>query len=312
MNDTSNFLDVYNGSTISMCVAGNLLLLVVIYVILKTKRIRKNHSSKFLVSLLFSDLLLSMTVIVVFSETWYTYYKTNKTMSYMSSAFFRLLATTPLYMSLNIMLVSIDRLVAIKWPFFYTGTVRSVHVYAIILCGWSLGTVYLVIEYSRPYNKSDVLIEATYSFSAVFVLTFITLAIINTEIYIITKRQIKSVHSSNTVSRNQIGSSKYKSRKYLNKHEIKAIKVCYGVVISYLVCDCLKLASAIYFIVKRQPLELLDIISGYIYILNTIFDPIVYVVINKNIRKEVIRMFSIQNTNTDSNSSKRNRNIEMM
>ncbi|XP_057306071.1 trace amine-associated receptor 7c-like [Hydractinia symbiolongicarpus] len=274
---------------ISLALVGlglSLFILAIIY----TKKIYRTNTGKLLSSLLLCDSITAMFMIILSSLIInQLHHKINFMNWYRHLVVFLWLTTTSVILSaFTLILISLERYIAVKYPYVYSTYVRSSHIEIAISCSWLLVFVYGASGMTLGLlGKEDGFEMSSYGWIIIVITSYIFLITCNTALFFIARSQLNSIASVALTTNN----------KYLKKHktmlkEIKAAKVCFGVVLAFTITYTPKFVDAIIQLVtdKNYPNKWHAMIIGYGIVLNTILDPIIYALINKNLKRSITQI----------------------
>ena len=186
---------------------------------------------------------------------------------------------------ISLLVVTVDRIVSIKYPFAYL-KLTSAKVISIIVVIWLVSISYTTLSYVFKFSQiTGEIITLT-----LMLVSFITLSISNWTLYFIVRKQIRQIMST-IVEVNLPGNNTTKTskRKLVLDKQLRALHICVGMVISY--------------VIFWSPLLIHDIakFSGYkndtfsrtailIVFCNSLADPIIYCMINKDLKLEILKI----------------------
>lgn len=261
----------------------SLFILAIIY----TKKIYRTHTGKLLSSLLLCDSITTMFMIIMSSLIInQLHHKINLINWYRCLVVFLWLTTSSVILSaFTLILISLERLIAVKYPYVYSTYVRSLHIKIAITCSWLLVLVYGASGMTLGLlGKEDGFELSSYGWIVIVITSYIFLITCNTALFCIARSQLNSI-ASVALTTNDKNLEKHKTM----RKEIKAANVCFGVVVAFTICYTPKFVDAIIQLVtdKKAPSKWQAMINGYGIVLNTILDPIIYALINQNIKRSI-------------------------
>lgn len=175
---------------------------IVILVMIKYKSLRKIHSNKFLFNLLSSGSFVSI-VLIVYSVYVIINIKQGTTMVefYNKNAYFAVLVDSVLILSLiSLIFISTDRLVAVKYPFFYQDNLRTKRVYIIISVSWISAFLFFIILVAIVETQGKQIAIKTSNFFSIVVtmVGFCVLLLSTSLIYKETSRHLEAMSKLST------------------------------------------------------------------------------------------------------------------
>lgn len=268
-----------------LSIFGFILSFIVIFWIWKEKKLTKSHSTKFLLSLLTSDAFSSLVFIGLNIFVMYSYHGFNSSDKIWFRIFWIYLwLVTSFFILTALMMVaiSVERFIAVLYPFFYINKIKVAHIYIVIASVWLLSIAYgfsgIVVA---VFEREEGYVLSSYGWIVIIIVAYISLAASNTVLFIIAKKQIRLIAATK---------NKDDHKNKTKRQEIKAARICFGVVLTFMVCYVPKLIDAIKQLVtgRRETNQLHSLFIQYGFILKTISDPIVYVIMNKDMKRKLI------------------------
>ena len=208
-----------------------------------------------------------------------------------------------------LIVLAIDKLVCIKYPFHYQNLPKWLSYLMMSLC-WVIGTIYLIIGKTFSSVNSIKTLEITYA--VIGAVVAIVLLVSNTLIYKETQRHIKEISVSITsnievinttvLSNNNIqrtgaltidsNNTTELRKRFIQKKEIRAAYICISMATSYIILWIpFLVVTFVHEFRTKTNLE----ITFYIGTINSIADPVIYISFNRivrsNINKRLTRMF---------------------
>ena len=193
--------------------------------------------------------------------------------------------------NMNMLLLSIDRALTVKWTFLYSGSVNSKQVHYIIVIPWMVTLLYFVILFCLTkiyptYKQANAVMYI--SFTVVAVIGFIILIVSTYFIHEGARNQLIAISSSRV---EQSGDVKQKER-HLKYRECRLAFICIGIVVKFIIFWLPKVISMIYHYQQgKVKYRGLSIASCYLVLVNSICDPVIYVYMSKDIKKQIRHLF---------------------
>ena len=253
--------------------------LVVIIVIASKSQLLKLHSNKFLRSFLFSHCVFGCIEMMIAVTYW------NKSFSGCKNCYKtylqRYMAIFVACLFTNLLVLTLDRFVYIKFPFQYSKLTEP-KIYIIISVSWVLPLLLLLVP-----NLAQAIVYDIISLSLILV-SFLVLLISNICIYRVARAHQKKVKKQRK-SFCQHDSDANEVKHLNSKKHYKAVKICFGMVVTFLtfwiplfVHDAAKLIGFSH--------PTFTIITVLLAFSNSAIDPILYSVLSVDLRSEVHRI----------------------
>ena len=282
---TFNHVSAFTGMVVLNVVAAILNLFAASYIAF-TRKVRKRKSNKLLLNLLSSDLC----VVVVHLSC--ILMDINKDINHCEDIFFDQfdsqisIAVTMSLSLFNLVALTLDRFVAVKLPFFYQASIKTMHVYIVISGAWILPFIYLsVLLTIWRLNGVSVMVDITNLSFAVIVLSgFVTLAVSNAFIYFEARKQLRKM--SKCLMENLNG--KYTKKYMLQRGESRLVRINFGMVAAFTLFWSPTVVSRIYKYIRSTCFSLeFELILCFFVCCNFIFDPIIYICLSHDVRKSI-------------------------
>ena len=289
--------------------------LLVISVISYFRNLRSRNSNKFLLNLMLSNSCIGLVMlcfgsaVVAFNSTRHTFNNHSKPPASISLMFGVLI----LLSVMNMILVSADRLYAVKWTYRYFDSTNSKLIYIVIILPWVISLIYFIIlitmlQSGNDYTK-DIAQHIIYiSFDVVALLGFFILTVSSTVIYKQTRIQLDRISRTSVV----VQSSAKQKQKNLLFRKLRLAVINVGLVIKFVVFWLPTLATMTYHLTwEKSTSEFVEYFTLHLVLLNCLCDPTVYVFLSRDIRRS-IRVLVFKEENADLlPASTRKTNIEL-
>ena len=281
---------------------------------LRNKKLRSRPANKFLLNLFISDGIFCISL-MSYAGNLLGIWDDGKT-------FFKnyLILQTPVTFihvvvvlsMLNFTLITVYRLIAVKWPFFYEGRVHTKQSLIAIAVVWGIIISYaiLMITLFNVLDPGTTRYLRNFIFLAVVVTGFITLFISNSFIFVEARSQLKAIekitHSIENLSVEP--GNKSNNKKEFRKKEFRLVRINIGLILFFLLFWINVFILFIKFLVytdevkKPIPSEYI-IASWYLVHIYYICNPLWYVALNSDVKREVKQLFSGKKVEDSSNSS---------
>ena len=302
-DSTFNHVSGFTGMVVLNAVGAILNLFAASYIAF-TRKVRKRKSNKLLLNLLSSD----MCVVVVHISFILTDF--SKDINRCEDIFFVKpasqvgIAVTMSLSLFNLVSLTLDRLLAVKFPFFYQASIKTKHVYIVISGAWILSLIYFSVAVTIwRINGMSMMLDITNLSSAVIVLSgFVTLAVSNAFIYFEARKQLRKMSKCLMDNLND----KYRKKIILQRRESRIVRINVGMVAAFTLFWSPVVASTIYKYVRSTCLSLeFELILCFSVCCNFIFDPILYICLSYDVRKSIrhllIKEYTARNIKSSSN-----------
>ena len=182
----------------SLVVLSSLALLLNIFVIvlmLRNKKLRPRLANKFLLNLIVSDGIVCISFILYAGHLltkWEDkkYFFENYFILQNSVVFFYLVVVLLMF---NFTLITIDRLIAVNWPFFYMNRIHSRKSFIAIAVVWGITYMIIMITLFNVLLPQTLRYLGNVTFVAVVIVRFITIFISNYFVFVETSRNLRRI-----------------------------------------------------------------------------------------------------------------------
>ena len=283
--------------TISFIVLSSLALLLNIFVnivMLCNKKLRRRPSNNFLLNLLISDGCVCISLIsysVYLMATWddeklfYENYPLHRT--------FILIIDVVVCLSVsNFSLITLDRLVAVKWPFFYQDRIHTKQVFIAITVVWVITLIYgiiLIILYNALDHKTSRNLR-NIAFVIVVIPGFITLLTTNGFVFVEASKQLRTIEKIFVVL-----SDKSNKKIEFRKKEFRLVRINIGLILCFFLFWINTVIIRFKLLVYSDEEEHLYfeyfVAAAYLVHLYYLCNPLWYVTLNHDVRQEVKLIF---------------------
>ena len=174
-----------------------LMYIFVITLILWNKKLRRRPSNKFFVNLLISDGIVSISFI---SFTRHSIKKWDEESFFENYFTLQTLANVAVVLSmLNLTLITADRLIAVKWPFFYEDRIPTNQSLIAITIVWGITIVHamIIITLFNVLHPHTSRYLGNVIFVVIVITGFITLLISNSFVFVEARRQLRTTEKIN-------------------------------------------------------------------------------------------------------------------
>ena len=279
-----------------------LLDIFVIALMLRSKKLRRRPANKFILNLLISDGTLCISFISFnghLISNWNDKKSSENSFIFQTSIVFFYVAVV--LSMLNFTLITVDRLIAVKWPFFYEGRIDTKRSFIAIAVVWGIAIVYaiLMITFFNILDPGTARYLGNVTFVVVVITGFVTLFISNSFVFVEARSQLKAIekitHSIENLSVEP--GDKSSNKKEFRKKEFRLVRINIGLILCFLLFWINVFILFIKFLVyadevkKPIPVEYI-IASWYLVHIYYIFNPLWYVALNSDVKREVKQLFT--------------------
>ena len=308
---TPTYPDISNTHARNFIVLASFALLLDMFVILLmlwNKKLRKRRSNKLLLNLLISDGIVCVSFI--------TYCANVNVSSNDASSFydlylqqlkiFVLIDVVVLLSLLNLTLITLDRLIAVKWPFFYEDRIQTKQMFIAIGITWTITIVHgivLVILF-HVLDPDTTFYLANVVFSVVIITGFIVLLASNSFVFVEARRQLRAIEK---ISIAHLNKSKIRGNKF-RKKECRLVRINVGLVLCFFLfwinTVIITVKLLIYSDEIHPPISSrYMLVSWYLVYIYYISNPLWYVGLSRDVKREVILFFKGKDIEEATNSS---------
>ena len=279
------------------------LYIFVIVLMLRNKKLLKRPANKFLLNLLISDAIVCILFmsyagrLLAIWDDEKSFFE-NYFMLPALDVFFYVIIVLSM---LNFTLITVDRLIAVKWPFFYEDRIHTKQSLIAIAVVWGITIAYAIVMITL-FNVLDPR-TSTYlgkvTFVVIITIGFITLFISNTFVFVEAKRQLRSTekitYSIENISVEPSVKSNNTQRK-LCKKKFRLVRINIGLILCFFLFWTNLVILFIRLLVhadgKEPPIRKEYILaSWYLVITYYICNPLWYVALSYDVKREVKQLF---------------------
>ena len=298
-NTTKN----YPRSWVVLSSFGMLLNVFVIVLMLRKKNLRRRPANKFLLNLLVSDGIVCLSFI---SYAGHLLTKWDDTKSFFENYFILQNSVVFFYVvvvlsMLNFTLITIDRLIAVKWPFFYMNRIHTRESFIAIAVVWGITITYMVIM----ITLFNVLLPQTsrylgnVTFVAVVIVGFITLFISNSFVFVEARRHLRRIEKITYNIENislELSNKSNSKEEAFRKKEFRLARINIGLILCFFLfwinVFILFIKLLVYTDEKKKPIRFEYILaSWYLVHVYYICNPLWYVMLSYDVKREVKQFF---------------------
>lgn len=183
-------------------------------------------------------------------------------------------------------LLTLDRLVAVKWPFFYEVKIQAKHIYFAVGFNWGftivfgviLLIIYVTIDTSRVLSATNIMFIVT------FLCGFITLLLSNTFIFTEARNKLHAIEKLTVADREKLK----ENRRMFRKKELRIVELNIGLIICFFLFWINALIVDIYSLALSGPMGFTYMLSGwYLVHIYYICNPMWYVSMNQDVKREL-------------------------
>ena len=270
---------------------------------LRNKKLRKRPANKFLLNLLISDAIVSI-LFMSYAGRLLAIWDDEK--SFLEHYF--MLPTLDVFFyviivlsMLNFTLITVDRLIAVKWPFFYEDRIHTKQSLIAIAVVWGITIAYAIVMITL-FNVLDPR-TSTYlgkvTFVVIITIGFITLFISNSFVFVEAKRQLRSIEKITYSIENISVEPSVKSsntQRELCRKKFRLVRINIGLILCFFLFWTNLVILFIRLLVhadgKEPPIRKEYILaSWYLVITYYICNPLWYVALSYDVKREVKQLF---------------------
>ena len=186
-------------------------------------------------------------------------------------------------LALNLLVLSLDRLITVKWSFWYQSRVEHKHLVFTSIIIYLLTIIVSVLAYlSKTFNQKNHHLRLRETFSMIITISMLTvLCVTNLILHRVTKKQIIKI-KINSIEPNGC---------HIKQAQKKSSKICFGTTLLFIVMWSPRIADAVLRVKSKNVSlkELFHNISTLCLYLYLIVQTIIYSTINKTTRKRIAR-----------------------
>ena len=279
------------------------LYIFVIVLMLRNKKLRKRPANKFLLNLLISDAIVCILFmsyagrLLAIWDDEKSFFE-NYFMLPALDVFFYVIIVLSM---LNFTLITVDRLIAVKWPFFYEDRIHTKQSLIAIAVVWGITIAYAIVMITL-FNDLDPG-TSTYlgkvTFVVIIIIGFITLFISNSFVFVEAKSQLRAIEKITYSIENISVESSVKSnntQRELCKKKFRLVRINIGLILCFFLfwtnLVILFIRLLIHADGKEPPIRKEYILaSWYLVITYYICNPLWYVALSYDVKREVKQLF---------------------
>ena len=299
-------LDTRKDYPISFIVLSFFALVLYIFVIslmLRNKKLRRKPANKFLLNLLISDGIVCIAFMSFAGEV-LEIWRAEKTFyeNYFKLQTFNIFVDVAVVLSmLNFTLITADRLIAVKWPFFYMERIHSKESLIAIAIVWGITIAYTIVRIIL-FNVLDPQ-ASRYLGNIIFVVLvttgFMALFISNSFVFVEARRHLRRVeliiHNIKNISVEPSDKSKNKERNF-RKKEFRLVRINIGLILCFFLFWIHFFIFNIKNLVHNDEMEPplpINYILASLYLLHIYYicNPLWYVTLSYDVKREMKQVF---------------------
>ena len=274
---------------ICLCLFGFFLNLIITIIMFRRKKIRNSKEMTFLLNSFLANIFICLGN---GSFHMYQLYLLNNSMKEATIdeywkhliTFIPIKVFTFTLLALNLLVLSLDRLITVKWSLWYRSRVEHKHLVFTSIVIYLLATIVSVLAYlSKMFNKKNHHLRLRYAFKMVITISMLTvLCVTNLILHRVTKKQIIKI---------KINSIEPNGCRHIKQAQKKSSKICFGTTLLFIIMWSPRIADTV-LRVKSKKVSLKEFsynISTLCMYLYLIAQTIIYAVINKTTRKRIAR-----------------------
>ena len=293
----------YSVSFIILSFLALVLYIFVILLMLRKKKLWRRPANKFLLNLLISDGIVCVSIMFYAGhvlEIWDN--KKPFFENYFILESFIIFVDVVVVLSmLNFTLITVDRLIAVKWPLFYVSRIHTKQSFIAIVVVWAITIAYAIVKVTL-YNVLDPL-TWTYlgniTFVVVVIAGFITLFISNSFVFVEARRHLRRAEKISCSIENISveASDKLNNKgKEIRKKEFRLVRINIGLILCFFLFWINLLIFNVKLLVYADELELpisvkYILASWYLGQIYYICNPVWFVVLSYDVQGEAKQFF---------------------
>ena len=275
----------------------------VILLILQWRKLRRRPANKFLMNLVISDGIVYISFISYTGNLWAvwddekTFYENYFTL-HIFDVFFYVAVVLSM---LNFTLITVDRLIAVKWPFFYVKSFHTKQSLIAIAIVWGVTIAYAIVMVILFLVLDPEISQylGNVTFATVVIAGFVILFISNSFVFVEARCQLRSIdklfHSIKKISAESSGKSSNKERDH-RKKEFRMVRIIIGLILCFFLflinVLILTIMKVVYVDENEPPISLKYILaSWYLVLIYYICNPLCYVALSCDVKREVKQLF---------------------
>ena len=292
----------YSRSSIVISSFALFLYIFVIALTLRNKKLRRRPANKFLLNLFISDGIVCISFISFDGQLLAIWddkrYFPNNYLMLLKTVIFVYVAVV--FSMLNFTLITVDRLIAVKWPFFYMERIHTKQSLIAITVVWGITIAYAilmitivsVLDYGTTRYLGNVI------FVVVVITGFITLFISNSYVFVEARGKLRAFEKiTHGIENIAESNDKLRNREQeFRKKEFRLVRISIGLVL----CFFLLWINALILTI-REIIHISEVdppinynyfsASWYLVQLYYIFNPLWYVALSYDVKRELKQLF---------------------
>ena len=270
---------------------GILINVCVILLMLRKRNLLKRSSNKILLNLLISECIVCITFTAA-STNFLVHGEESSSVDDICilQRSFAVVAAIVLCLSLlNLILLTLDRLIAIKWPLTYSDRITKKHIYLSIVLVWVISTTYdiVIISVYCTLGPEKILQIANTGVVVTVIFGFLILVISNSFIFVEAKKQMNTLMK---ISRNFLENDS-SSRERFNKLENRIIYRNVGIAICFMLFWINAVITDILCLLDAEVNINYMITAFYLVHVYYLLEPLWYVGMSHDVKKEIKKIF---------------------
>lgn len=263
----------------------------VIVLMVRKRNLLKRNSNKILLNLLISECVVCISFTAT-STNFLVHVEESSSVDeiYILQRSFAVVTAIVLCLSLlNLILLTLDRLIAIKWPLIYSDRITKKHIYFSVVLVWVISTVYdiVVIAVYCTLDPEKILQIANTGVVVTVIFGFLVLVISNSFIFVEAKKQMNTLKK---ISRNFL-ENESSNRKKFNKLEYRIIYRNIGIAICFMLFWINAVITDILCLVDAEININYMITAFYLVHVYYLLEPLWYVGMSHDVKKEIKKIF---------------------
>ena len=302
--DTSKY---YSISFIVLSFFALVLYIFVIFLMLRNKKLRRRPANKFLLNLVISDGIVCISFMSYAGHVLDTWDDKKPFFEnyFMLQSFVIFVDVVVVLSMLNFTVITVDRLIAVKWPLFYVSRIHTKESVIATAVVWGITTVYAVVMVTlfKVLDPRTSTYLGNITFAFVVIAGFMTLFISNSFVFVEARRHLRraqkislSIENISVEPSDKSEKEKRKREKEIRNKEFRLVRINIGLILCFFLFWINLLIFNVKLLVYVDELEppiprKYIIASWYLGQIYYLCNPIWFVVLSYDVQREVKQFF---------------------
>ena len=265
---------------------------IIVFIIARSRELRKRPSNKFLLNLMVSDLSVGIVMLCFSASVMALNSEEHEAEDHKPApAAIGLLRGVLILLSVtNMILLSGDRLYAVKWTYRYIEVFTAGNVHTAVTVPWFLSVIYFIILLSLILNGNHetekTAAHSIYvSFDVIAIIGFIILSSSSIAIYKAARSQLRRMRKTSVIA----PTGALEMEKGFTAKERRLALINIGIVGKFVLLWLPSFIAMTYHLAYQTALSPhLDYLAFYLILVNCICDPTLYVLLSRDIRTTIM------------------------